>query len=135
MNNKKITLDKNQFQDCLKLAEDRLDSAEILLKTGKYRDSISRSYYAFFDIVGALLATKGLIPKTHTGALRLFSLHFVKTEVFPKEYGRAMRELMEERQEADYEWKSKFDKEDAQEAINETKEFIKMVKNKIDQLF
>lgn len=130
-----LKISKDQFEDCLLLAKDRLESAEILLTAGQYRDSISRSYYAFFDVVAALLATKGLIPKTHSGALQLFSLHFVKDGPFPKEYSKKMRDLLEDRTEADYDWKVEFTKEEAKEALSEAKEFIQVVKEKKEEIF
>ena len=35
----------------LENAQDKLESAEILLLAGKYKDSIGRSYYAIFSAV------------------------------------------------------------------------------------
>ena len=35
-------------KDYLKIAQERLRTAEAALQIGSYRDSISRSYYAFF---------------------------------------------------------------------------------------
>lgn len=135
MKNFKIGINKHQFLKCLELSADRLKSAKILLDKGQYRDSISRSYYAFFDVVAALLATRGITTKTHVGALQKFSLYFVKTQLLPKEYGKKMRELLETRQEADYDWTIKFDKTDALDAYNEAREFLDFVSENTDNLF
>lgn len=135
MKDKKITLSEKEFKEMLNSVRERLESAEILLQNKKYRDSISRSYYAFFDIVAALLAVKGLIPRTHSGAIRLFSLHFVKKGIFPKEYGKTMRNLMEMREEADYEWKRGFSKKEAHEALKEAKDFFRIMESDIPKLF
>lgn len=37
-------------------AHEKIESAEILLNAGKYKDSIGRSYYAIFSAVRAVLA-------------------------------------------------------------------------------
>ena len=128
-------LKPEEFEECLKIAEGHLESAEILFKAGLYRDSISRSYYAFFDIMTFLLALKGFLPKTHGGALQLFGLYFIKTGIFSKEYGPRIKQLMERRQEADYEWKAEFTGEEAKEALEEAKEFIQVVKEKKEEIF
>jgi len=130
----KIILDKKQFLAVFNVIEERIIAAELLLKEGLYRDSISRSYYAFFDLVAALLATRGLIAKTHKGALQQFSLHFVKSRLLPKESAKIMSRLMEKRGEADYEWFSPITKEEAKHALEKVKEFRELVKDKIDEL-
>lgn len=77
-------LTRKEFKSILNQARERLDSAEILLEKEKYRDSVSRSYYAVFDVVRGLLASRGIITKTHAGAFQQFALHFVKTGIFNK---------------------------------------------------
>ena len=46
----------NLVQYRLDNAQEKLESAEILLNAGKYKDSIGRSYYAIFSAVRAILA-------------------------------------------------------------------------------
>ena len=120
----KEKLSKSEFKQILIKSKERLESAEILLKRKKYRDSISRSYYAAFDIVRAILATKGIFTKTHTGALQQFALYFVKTKIFDKEFSDRLNRLFERRQQADYEWQEEFSKEMAQDSLLKAKEFI-----------
>lgn len=38
-------------------AKDKLSSAKVLLENNKFKDSVSRSYYAMFSAARALLAT------------------------------------------------------------------------------
>lgn len=117
-------LSKSEFKKALIQSKERLESAEILFKKGKYRDSISRSYYSVFDIVRALLATKGIITKTHAGALSQFALHFVKNKIFTKDHSDRLNRLFERRQQADYEWQEEFGKEIARDSFLKAKEFI-----------
>lgn len=128
-------LNKQEFVNSLKVAKERIDSAEILLKANQYRDSISRSYYACFDIISALLGIKGLIAKTHAGSLQLFGLHFVKTGIFDKKYAKIMRELLEKREMADYERQKEFSKEETINALEEVKDFVRVVESSIENIF
>jgi len=126
---------KNEFQKVLSQSRERLESAEILLRKRKYRDSISRSYYAAFDVIRALLATRGIITKTHAGAFRQFALYFVKTKIFDKEFSDKLNRLYERRQQADYEWQEEFGKNIAQDSLLKAKEFINITEALFPKIF
>ena len=49
-----------------------------------------------------MLLTKGLEPRSHEGALRLFGLHFVKQGIFEPKDSHIFSRLMKYRQGADY---------------------------------
>ena len=53
-------------------AQEKLESAEILLDSGKYKDSISRSYYAIFSAVRAVLAVDRVDFSKHAGVIAYF---------------------------------------------------------------
>jgi len=124
---KKIKISSKEFEKAFEIARERTESAEVLLKKKLYRDSISRSYYALFDVVSALLAEKGQIAKTHAGLISLFGKYYIKTNIIPKKYGQWLTQLAEERQKADYERLAKFTQRDAKKAISEVKEFLKEI--------
>jgi len=77
-------------------------SADLLFEHGQVRDAVSRLYYSVFHTVRALLLTKGLQPRSHEGALSLFSLHFVKSGIFQPAEAHTFSRLQKYRQEADY---------------------------------
>jgi len=131
----KNKLSKDEFFRSMDVVKEHLKSAEILLNAGQYRDSISRSYYAFFDLVAALLASKGLIVKTHSGALQKLGLYFIKTGILPIDTGKSMIKLLEARQKADYEWKIDFSIKDAQEAYKDAEAFINLIEKLIDKIY
>ena len=54
----------------LKQADERLESAKVLLDIKNFNDSISRSYYAILDAATACLIKKDIIPKSHSGAIQ-----------------------------------------------------------------
>ena len=68
--------------------------------------------YCILYNVRALLLTKGLEPKSHEGALRLFGLHFVKKGIFSPSDSHIFSKLMKYREEADYNPTYTFTKED-----------------------
>ena len=47
------------------LAVEELNMAQILFDAGKYRGSITHSYYAMFDAAKALLLTHDFVSKKH----------------------------------------------------------------------
>jgi uncharacterized protein (UPF0332 family) len=86
----------------LKDAKEKLEAAIILLKNKKYKDSVSRSYYAMFSAVKALLATKNMDSSKHSGVISLFNLHFVKEGIVEKECGKLIAKAKDIREEGDY---------------------------------
>ena len=83
-------------------SKEKLDSAKILLENSKFKDSISRSYYAMFTAARALLATKHLDSSKHTGVVSLFNQHFVKTGIVTNDLGRMLMKGKDLRQDGDY---------------------------------
>lgn len=92
---KSISAEIERAGDCLK-------EAEVLHKHDLHAGATSRLYYYVFHLVKALLLSRGLEPKTHEGALRLLSLHFVKTEILDTQTSHIFARLMKYREEADY---------------------------------
>lgn len=67
-------------------AVDKLESAQLLLDAGKYKDSIGRSYYAIFSAVRAVLAKDKVDFSKHAGVISYFQREYVKTGLFDKKY-------------------------------------------------
>ena len=105
-------------------AEDKLETAEMLLKTKKYADAVSRAYYAAFHAAKAVLLTEGLSTNTHHGLMNLFGLHFVKTGKVGKKFGKYLNNLKDDRENSDYDIFSVIDAKVAEAAIKEAKEFV-----------
>jgi hypothetical protein len=109
-------------------ANKKLEVAEKLLKLGDYEDAVSRAYYAVFHATQALLLTEGERAETHKGIVTLFGLLFVKTGKFSKNIGKYLANLKDDRESGDYEVFSYIDRETAETAISESKEFLKETK-------
>lgn len=84
-------------------AEASLRSADILLREGLYRDSVSRAYYAMFHAARALLSSKDVRPRTHGGVLRGFGRHFVQPGILERAFAGDLGFALQLRQRADYE--------------------------------
>ena len=127
MNFQKRNVD-NLVSVYLKKAEERLDSARVLLAKGNLEDSISRSYYAILDAASACLIKKDIVPQSHTGAMRLFSLHYIKPGHVDQKYQRQFAKIEKARIEVDYTHLRSFAREEAAEILKEAGEFVAMAK-------
>ncbi len=63
-------LDRVQYY--LEEADEKLDSAKLLLENGYFKDAVSRAYYCMYNAARALLLTKDISPKTHKGLIAKF---------------------------------------------------------------
>jgi uncharacterized protein (UPF0332 family) len=86
----------------LERAKSALESADLLNGHGHVNDAVSRLYYCLLYHIRAVLLVKSFEPKNHESALRLFSLHFVKTGLFEPAAAHLFSRLMKYREEADY---------------------------------
>ena len=115
-------------------AERKLEVAEKLLKSEDYEDSVSRAYYAVFHATQALLLTEGAHTETHKGVVTLFGLLFVKTGKFSKNIGKYLANLKDDRESGDYEVFSYIEKETAETALSEAREFLTGAKRYLQNL-
>lgn len=63
-----------EWEKHLERAEEKLRSANLLFENKMFADAISEAYYAMFHAAKALLALKGIYPKTHAGVVSQFGL-------------------------------------------------------------
>ncbi len=113
----------------LENAEEKLESARILLDAGKYKDSIGRSYYAIFSAVRAVLAKDKVDFSKHAGVIAYFQREYIKTEVFEKKYSKYLQSAFQIRNSCDYDDFFIVSKQDAEEQYQNAKEFCKTIKN------
>lgn len=109
----------------LRRADSALREAAVLLDQGFHAASISRSYYAMFYAAKALLATKGVSPKSHGGTLQKLGELFVRPGLLAAEITAAMGAAMELREQADYEVDVPgLDRGKAREALEAARRFV-----------
>ena len=63
-----------------------------------YKDSINRSYYASFYTIKAVLALDEVDFKRHKDAIAYFNKTYVATSIFPRELGKKLGRLKQERE-------------------------------------
>jgi uncharacterized protein (UPF0332 family) len=91
-----------EITDFITKAEKFIRTAQNALNTGDYDSCVSRCYYAMFFMSEAALLTKSLSASSHKGVISLFGEHFVKTEVFERNLGKALNDAYDKRLVGDY---------------------------------
>jgi uncharacterized protein (UPF0332 family) len=108
-------------------SEQALSDAEFLLENGSVEASINRGYYAVFQIARAALLTKGESPDTHSGVIRRFGYHFVRTGKVPDEVGDTLTTAQSMRGRADYKAPADLKQEDAANLVEDARQFLEVV--------
>jgi len=106
------------------LAEECLRDARYLLQNGSYRSAAGRAYYAYFDAVRALLATRNIASKSHSSIKMLFGEHFVQTGIFERSDAKDFHKLFLLRQNSDYDADEETTEIDAIDAVETASEFL-----------
>ena len=83
-------------------AKEDLRTARMLLKAEEYRAANNRAYYAIFHVISAIHALDGKAYKRHKDALANFNKDYIRTETFPRIFGRKIAEAEEIRHARDY---------------------------------
>lgn len=83
-------------------AREELKAASHLLGIGLGRIALTRAYFACFHAARAALFRRDIEPKSHSGALTLFNLHFVKVGVVSISASALLARLQKYREAADY---------------------------------
>ena len=124
-------IEKNKKENIgveIKRAKEAMRVTYLLFENSFVNDAISKLYYFLLYNVRALLLTKGLEPKSHEGALRLFGLHFVKKGIFNPRDSHIFSKLMKFREEADYNPSYTFTNEDFIEFKKEAEELADKIR-------
>lgn len=116
----------------IELARVMLEDARFNLQHKRYRCTISRSYYACHHAARACLEAIGQpLQKTRTGAhtacMKIFGLHFIKTQLLPISLGKTLRALVKLRETADYDLEIKNLKEVAERSFQQANLFFSEV--------
>ncbi|MEL6355227.1 MAG: HEPN domain-containing protein [Cyanobacteria bacterium J06627_28] len=126
-----------EIESLIKRAENSLQAAEALHKSGLWDDSASRSYYAAFHAASALLLSENLRYGSHAGVLRAVSLNFVQTDLMAKEYGQNLNLLARLRHIGDYGEVARVTDQQSKQAVTMAKAFIeqaqRLIKNKYSE--
>ncbi len=115
---------KAQIAAMMDKAARSIEAARGLLEGGNADFSSSRSYYAAFYAIQALLLEKGLVYSRHAGVISGFSEHFIRPGDFPREYAKYISRLFRERHAGDYDFAPVITPEDAAEDLRIAAEMV-----------
>jgi hypothetical protein len=118
-----------------KKARETLEDAEILFSKNRFNSSSSRAYYAVFHIMQAVLLTKNLTYKKHSGVISAFSQEFIKIGIFPREFARYIKRLRSHRETGDYSYMLAIDENEAKQDIDIARKFIEKVEEYLKDFF
>ncbi len=118
----------------LEKAKRLLDDARLLQKEGRWESTLNRSYYAALSAARSALILLGADPKTHEGVKTMVGKMLVLEGHLPKEHGKWFRDLLFEREDADYADYSTIDAADAYNAVNHAEQFLAKVSEIIAEL-
>jgi uncharacterized protein (UPF0332 family) len=114
---------RRNIADAVARGEQAMRAARALLGLALHSDAISRSYYAAFHLVRALLLTRGLETKTHAGAIHLLNTEFVRPGRLSSSHNRLLAGLQRSRELADYDAAVTFSAVDAASEIADAERF------------
>ena len=108
-------------------SEQALSDAELLLENGSVEAAVNRGYYAVFQIARAALLAKEESPNTHSGVIRRFGYHFVRTEQVSDDIGDILTTAQSMRGRADYDAPADLDQEDAASLVEDACQFLEVI--------
>jgi len=126
-----MTDEKEAIRHRMAQARESLSAAELLIDHQLYTAAVNRLYYACFYAASALLLEHGYSAKTHAGLRSLFSQHVIHAGLLPDEYGVLYNNLLEAREDADYDEFIEPNPETTRNRLPGTKRFIDAVEQLI----
>jgi uncharacterized protein (UPF0332 family) len=111
-----------------------LADARLLLEQGRWESAVNRSYYAALSAARAALILFGGDPRSHEGVKTMVNQKLVLEGYLAKEYGRWFRDLLFDREEADYADYVAVDKADASAAVERASKFVEEIKRVANRL-
>lgn len=104
-------------------AKEDLEAAELMLKNGKFSQSINRSYYTIFHAVRALLALDKFDSPKHSGIISYFNQNYIKTGKIEVEFSKMLTAAFKIRSDSDYKDFYGVAQEDAELQLENAKKF------------
>ncbi|MBR1933772.1 MAG: HEPN domain-containing protein [Prevotella sp.] len=119
----------------MKKAREAYEDIGILIAANRLNGAANRMYYAVFHAVCALLIYDGHQVNTHKGSHALFSLHYIKTGILPREYGQLYNQLQTMREESDYNCAYDVEMDELLQRLEPAKRFIEDIEKVVNDKF
>ena len=108
-------------------AQEFLRDAQANIAEDRDKTGVNRAYYAVLQAVRSLLVLEGLDTETHSGAITVLSLHFVKTGLLPLETIKTIKLLLSRRTDVDYGDFDSISKEEAQDSLEKAEALLAQI--------
>lgn len=112
-------------------AKTTFEEAKNLAANNYWNGAVNRLYYSCFYMVIALLAKDNILASTHNGVRTQFFKNYIKSGVFSKSLSGLYSELMNKRDEGDYDDFQEFSDEDVLPLISEVENFLLLIEDYI----
>lgn len=112
-------------------AEEMYQDALLLSDEKRWKSCINRLYYSCFQLLDALMFSKGMKYKTHSGLKNSFFQNYIKSGAMDKDLGKLYDKLFNWRNEGDYSVFVDFAEEDVKPLIPQVKEFLNTLESLI----
>lgn len=119
----------------LSKAKKLLTEVDVLLEYHFYITAINRLYYSCYHATKALLLTKDIIPRTHSGIISQLYKHFVKDGSFDSEQASFFSRLMQERIDDDYSDSMVVNTDEVKEFAEKSKSYIAYIELLLSETF
>jgi uncharacterized protein (UPF0332 family) len=113
-------------KECLEVA------AEMII-SGRYRISVSNSYYAIFNAARALLAEREVDFKKHSAVISYFRREYIKTGLLEVKFSAYIGEAFDSRNDCDYEDFFIASRSQAETQYQHAVEFVEAVKSYLEE--
>ena len=114
-------------------AQECLASAQQLLRSGDYKGSANRSYYAVFHAMRAVLAYDGIDMKRHSGIISEFRRLYIKPGILPEELSVIISEVFDVRTDCDYDDFYVISKEEVLAQAEKAERFLTVIQGFLEQ--
>lgn len=115
----------------LSMAKEYLITAKRDLDNEDYKASASRSYYAIFHSIRALLALTGIDFRKHSAIISHFNKEYIKSGRFDVKFATLIAMAFKVRNKSDYDDFYVISKEEVKQQLIETDSFIRRVEEHI----
>jgi uncharacterized protein (UPF0332 family) len=117
----------------IKQAFETIELAEFLLKEGKLILAVNRIYYGMYYALTAFALEQQFETSKHQQLIGWFNKSFVSSGEIDSRYGKILRNAFQNRTKGDYDAYISFEKEEVSSMLNEMKDFIEMIKNRMNK--
>ncbi|MEW5961557.1 MAG: HEPN domain-containing protein [Chloroflexota bacterium] len=123
-----------EIQLYLDRARADLLAARSNLDQGFWGVVVSWAYDAMYYASNALLVSKGISRKTHSGVISAFGEYFVKTGLIEKEYAKLLGQAFDSRLDTDYDVVFRVDQILADQVLRDAQRFVDRAESYLQQV-